>query len=59
MLKSSLAQATSAYDSMTKAAKQATEVAEKNLTAAANASFKAADQAAEAAKSVTRGRRAV
>jgi len=58
MLKSSLAQATSAYDSMTKAAKQAAEVAEKNLSAAANASFKAAGDAAEVVKSTTRGRRA-
>jgi hypothetical protein len=52
-----MAQASSAYDSMTKAAKQAAEVAEKNLAAAANATFKAAGQAAEAAKSATRGRR--
>ena len=58
MLKSSLAQATSAYDSMTKAAKQAAEVAEKNLSAAASASFKAAGDAAEVVKSTTRGRRA-
>jgi phasin family protein len=58
ILKSSMAQASSAYDSMTKAAKQAAEVAEKNLAAAANATFKAAGQAAEAAKSATRGRRA-
>lgn len=58
MLKSSMAQASGAFDAMTKAAKQATEVAEKNLAAAANATFKAAGQAAEAAKSATRGRRA-
>lgn len=58
MLKSSMAQATNAYDSMTKAAKQAAEVAEKNLSAAANASFKAAGDAAEAVKSTTRARRA-
>ena len=58
MLKSTLAQASGAYDAMTKAAKQATEVAEKNLTAAANATLKAAGQAADAAKSATRGRRA-
>jgi hypothetical protein len=43
---------------MTKAAKQAADVAEKNLAAAANATFKAAGQAADAAKSATRGRRA-
>ena len=58
MLKSGLTQANTAFDSMTKAAKQAAEVAEKNLAAAANATFKAAGQAAEAAKSATRGRRA-
>lgn len=58
MLKSSMAQASSAYDSLTKAAKQAADVAEKNLTAAANASFKAAGEAAEVVKSTTRGRRA-
>jgi len=58
MLKSSLAQAAGAYDAMTKAAKQATEVAEKNLSAAANATLKAAGQAAEVAKTAARGRRA-
>lgn len=59
MLKQSMAQATGAYESVTKAAKQAAEVAEKNLTAAANATFKAAGEAAEVAKSATRGRRSV
>jgi len=58
MLKSSLAQVNQAYDSMTKAAKQAADVAEKNLSAAANATFKAASDAADAAKNVSRGRRA-
>ena len=57
MLKSSLAQVNGAYESMTKAAKQASEVAEKNLSAAAAASFKAAGDAAEVVKSTTRGRR--
>lgn len=56
MLKQSMAQATGAYESVTKAAKQAAEVAEKNLTAAANATFKAAGEAAEVAKSATRRR---
>ena len=42
LLKSSLATATSAYESVNKAAKQAAELAESNLTAAANATFKAA-----------------
>ncbi|WP_459617230.1 TIGR01841 family phasin [Bordetella sp. 2513F-2] len=58
MLKSSLATANSAYESLTKAAKQAAEVAESNLNAAANASFKAATDAAEAAGKVSRTRRA-
>lgn len=54
LLKSSMAQAGAAYESMTKAAKQAAEVAEKNVTAAANATFKAASDAAEAASKTTR-----
>jgi phasin family protein len=60
LMKSSLATATSAYDSMTKAAKQAAEVAESNLNAAANATFKAASDAADAANKVAtpRSRRA-
>lgn len=52
LMKSSLATATSAYDSMAKAAKQAAEVAESNLNAAANATFKAASDAADAAGKV-------
>lgn len=58
MLKSGLAQANSAFDSMTKAAKQAAEAAEKNLAAATSATMKVAGEAAEVAKSATRGRRA-
>ncbi|OZI38977.1 Phasin (PHA-granule associated protein) [Bordetella genomosp. 1] len=59
LIKSSLATANSAYDSLTKAAKQAAEVAESNLNAAANATFKAATDAADAATKVAgRGRRA-
>ncbi|ANN79235.1 TIGR01841 family phasin [Bordetella flabilis] len=60
LMKSSLATATSAYDSLTKAAKQAAEVAESNLNAAANATFKAASDAADAANKVAtpRSRRA-
>lgn len=58
IIKSSMAQANSAYDQVTKAAKQAAETAEKNLTAAASATFKAASDAAETAKSATRARRA-
>ena len=57
MIKSSMAQANTAYDQVTKAAKQAAETAEKNLTAAASATYKAASDAADAAKSVTRARR--
>ena len=57
MIKSSMAQANTAYDQVTKAAKQAAETAEKNMTAAASATFKAASDAADAAKSVTRARR--
>ena len=58
MLKSGLTQANTAFDSMTKAAKQAAQVAEKNLAAATSATFKAAGEAAEVAKSAARGRRA-
>lgn len=59
LLKSSLATANSAYDSLTKAAKQAAEVAESNLNAAANATFKAASDAADVAtKAAGRTRRA-
>lgn len=58
MLKNGLVQANTAFDSMTKAAKQAAEVAEKNLAAATSATFKAAGEAAEVAKSAARGRRA-
>jgi len=57
MLKSGIAQANTAFDSMTKATKQAAEAAEKNLAAATSATFKAAGEAAEVAKSATRGRR--
>jgi phasin family protein len=58
MLKSGLEQANTAFESMTKAAKQAAEVAEKNLAAATSATMKAAGEAAEVAKTATRGRRA-
>ena len=58
MLKSSLAQANAAYDSMSKAAKQAADVAEKNLHAATSQAFKAATDAANnATKAATRTRR--
>jgi len=58
MLKSTLAQANAAYESMTKAAKQAGEVAEKNMHAATTATFKAAsDVANSAAKTAGRARR--
>jgi len=48
-VKSALAAASSAYDSMNKAAKQAAEITEANLTAATNAAVKTAGQAASAA----------
>lgn len=58
MIKSSLAQATAAYENMSKAAKQAADVAEKNLNAATNATFKAAsDAASNATKTAGRARR--
>jgi phasin family protein len=57
LFKSSLATATSAYDSMTKAARQAAEMAESNLNAAANATFKVATDAADVAKAATPRRR--
>lgn len=57
MLKSSLAQANAAYDSMTKAAKQAAEAAEKNLHAASAQAFKAATEAANTATKAAAGRR--
>ncbi|MGE4368516.1 MAG: TIGR01841 family phasin [Burkholderiaceae bacterium] len=49
LMKSSLATANSAYESMAKVARQAADAAEKNVTAATNATFKAASDAAEAA----------
>ncbi|NYT63581.1 phasin family protein [Alcaligenaceae bacterium] len=59
LLKSSLATANSAYESVAKATRQAADAAESNITAATNATFKAAADAAEAAKSAApRARRA-
>lgn len=49
LLKSSLATANSAYESVAKASRQAADAAESNITAATNATFKAASDAAEAA----------
>jgi len=51
-MKSSLSTANGAYESLSKAAKQAADVAESNLNAATNATFKAASDAAEAANKV-------
>ena len=48
LLKSSLATATSAYESVSKAAKQAAEMTESNLTAAANATIKATSESSRA-----------
>jgi len=58
LLQSSLATANSAYESVAKAAKQAADTAGSNLTAAANATFKAASDAAAAAQPATRRPRA-
>lgn len=58
MLKSSLAQANAAYESMTKAAKQAAEVTEKNLQAASAQAFKAATDVANGATKAASRRRA-
>ncbi|MBP6019629.1 MAG: phasin family protein [Burkholderiaceae bacterium] len=58
LLKSSLATANSAYDSVAKAARQAADAAESNIAAATNATMKAAADAAEASKGAPRARRA-
>lgn len=59
LLKSSVATANSAYESVAKAARQAADTAESNMNAATTATFKAASDAAEAAtKSAPRSRRA-
>ena len=49
LFKSSLATANNAYDSLSKAAKQAAEVAESNINVATNATFNAASDVADAA----------
>ncbi|MFT0547318.1 TIGR01841 family phasin [Allopusillimonas ginsengisoli] len=49
LLKSSLATANNAYDSVNKAVRQAADAAESNINAATDATFKAATDAAEAA----------
>ncbi len=58
LLKSSLATANSAYDSVAKVARQAADAAESNIAAATNATMKAAADAAEASKVAPRARRA-
>lgn len=59
LMKSSLATATSAYESVAKAARQATDVAESNLNAVTNATLKAASDAAQAStKAAPRAKRA-
>jgi len=57
-LKSSLATANGAYESLSKAAKQAADAAGANLNAATTATFKAATDAAEAAGKTARAARA-
>jgi len=60
--KATVASANSAYDTLTRAVKEASDAAETNLNAAANATFKAAADVAQAsvngAKAATRSRRA-
>lgn len=51
MMKSALAAANSAYDSLSKATKQAVEMTEANVAAATNAAVKTASQAGNAARS--------
>lgn len=51
MMKSALAAANSAYDSLSKASKQAVEMTEANVAAATNAAVKTASQAGNAARS--------
>lgn len=59
LMKSSLASASSAYETAAKVARQVGEATESNIAAAANATLKAADDAAEATKTATtRARRA-
>lgn len=59
LLKSSLATATNAYETVTKAARQAADVAESNINAATNATLKAAaDVAQSTTKAAPRARRA-
>ncbi|QEI07034.1 phasin family protein [Pigmentiphaga aceris] len=53
LLRSTLANASSAYDTLNKAARQAAEVAESNITAATNATFEAADAANETVRANT------
>ena len=57
LMKSSLATANNAYESVAKAARQAGEVVESNIDAATNATFKAAGDVAESAKAAPRARR--
>lgn len=57
LLKSTLASANNAYDSLNKAAKQAAEVAENNLAAATAATVQATEQATKAATQATRARK--
>lgn len=58
MFKSAVAAANTAYDTMSKATKQVVEVAEANLSAATNATIKAAAAAAEPVKPTPRAKKA-
>jgi phasin family protein len=57
-LKSSVSAANNAYDSLSKAAKQAAEAAEANINAAANATIKAASAATAAPKAAAAAKKA-
>ncbi len=57
MMKSAVAAANTAYDTMTKAAKQVVEVAESNIAAATQATMKAAEAASDPVKA-PRGKKA-
>ncbi|MER1967821.1 phasin family protein [Castellaniella sp. GW247-6E4] len=58
LLKSSLATATNAYETVAKAARQAADAAESNINAATNATLKAAADVAQTTKAAPRARRA-
>ncbi|HUH39851.1 MAG TPA: TIGR01841 family phasin [Castellaniella sp.] len=58
LMKSSLATATNAYETVAKATRQAADAAEANINAATNATLKAAADVAQSGKAAPRARRA-